>query len=47
MVDDNGERFEAFVRANQWFLPSLLLIPMALGLYFQNKLSKTDQSWAG
>lgn len=37
--------FEAFVFANQWFLPALLLIPMGFGIFLQNKFSKTDQSW--
>ena len=47
MVNGKGEDFESFVHSNQWFLPVLLLAPMFVGMYFQNKLSKTDPNWAG
>ncbi len=47
MVQGDGEQFEAFARDNQWFLPTMLLVPMFVGIYLQNKLSKTDQNWAG
>jgi len=47
ILDSNDGQFESFVRENQWFLPVLLLAPMLVGMYFQNKLSKTDQDWAG
>jgi hypothetical protein len=40
-----GERFQEFVHANQWFLPALLLIPMGLGVFLQNKFSKASQEW--
>jgi hypothetical protein len=40
-----GEQFEAFVFANQWFLPALLLIPMGMGIFLQNRFSKTSQDW--
>jgi len=43
----DGERLQVFAEANQWFVPTLLLVPMAIGIYLQNKLSKTDQNWAG
>jgi len=43
MVD--GEQFEAFVSANQWFLPTLLLVPMGLGFFLQNRFSKASQEW--
>ena len=45
ILEGNGENFEAFVFANQWFLPTLLLIPMGLGIFLQNRFSKMDQSW--
>ena len=47
MVEGKGEQFESFVHTHQWFLPVLLLAPMLVGMYFQNKLSKTDPNWAG
>jgi hypothetical protein len=47
MVEGKGAQFESFVHTNQWFLPVLLLAPMLVGMYFQNKLSKTDPNWAG
>ncbi|NLZ03616.1 MAG: hypothetical protein GXY19_00400 [Phycisphaerae bacterium] len=43
----DGERLQVFAEANQWFVPTLLLVPMAIGIFLQNKLSKTDQNWAG
>ena len=43
----DGERLQVFAQANQWFVPTLLLVPMAIGIFLQNKLSKTDQNWAG
>ncbi len=45
ILEGNGEKFEAFVFANPWFLPTLLLIPMGLGIFLQNRFSKMDQSW--
>jgi len=47
MAGGDGERLQVFAEANQWFVPSLLLVPMAIGICLQNKLSKTDQNWAG
>lgn len=47
MAGGDGERLQVFAQANQWFVPTLLLVPMAIGIYLQNKLSKTDQNWAG
>ncbi len=40
-----GEQLEAFVFANQWFLPALLLIPMGFGVFLQHRFSKTMQEW--
>jgi len=45
ILADQNQQFETFVFANQWFLPAMLLIPMAFGIFLQNKFSKTDQSW--
>lgn len=47
MVENDDGQFESFIHENQWFLPVLLLAPMLVGMYFQNRLSKTDQNWAG
>ncbi|MBN1360052.1 MAG: hypothetical protein JW993_05645 [Sedimentisphaerales bacterium] len=41
-----ANRFQAFVLANQWFLPALLLVPMALGVFLQNRFSKSSQDWS-
>lgn len=40
-----GEQLEAFVFANAWFLPALLLIPMGVGVFLQHRFSKTMQDW--
>jgi hypothetical protein len=40
-----GDEMRTFVDKNQWFLPALLLAPMALGIYLQHKFIKNDQSW--
>jgi len=45
ILANKSAEFEDFVFANQWFLPVLLLVPMGLGLFLQNKFSKADQSW--
>ena len=45
ILEGKSEQFKEFVFTNQWFLPALLLIPMAFGLFLQNRFSKTDQSW--
>jgi hypothetical protein len=45
ILADQGEQLETFMFANQWFLPALLLIPMAFGIFLQHRFSKTDQSW--
>ena len=42
---DKSEQFEEFVFTNEWFVPAMLLIPMAVGIFLQNRFSKTDQSW--
>jgi hypothetical protein len=42
-----GDQFQAFILANQWFLPTLLLVPMAVGIFLQNRFSKTSQDWSG
>lgn len=41
-----ADRFQAFVEANPWFLPALLLGPMALGIFLQNRFSKSSQDWS-
>lgn len=41
-----GDKFEAFAQSHQWFLPALLLVPMAVGLFLQHRLSKTSQDWS-
>jgi hypothetical protein len=41
-----GDQFKTFVLANPWFLPALLLVPMAVGIFLQNRFSKTSQDWS-
>jgi hypothetical protein len=41
----SGNELRNFVDKNQWFLPALLLAPMAVGIYLQHKFIKSDQSW--
>jgi len=45
ILEGKGEQLEAFVFANQWFLPALLLIPMGFGVFLQHRFSKTMQEW--
>jgi len=45
ILEGKGEQLEAFVFANQWFLPALLLIPMGFGIFLQHRFSKTMQDW--
>ena len=45
ILEGKGEQLEAFVHANQWFLPALLLIPMGFGVFLQHRFSKTMQEW--
>jgi len=45
ILEGNGGQLEAFVFANQWFLPALLLIPMGVGIFLQHRFSKTMQDW--
>ncbi len=42
----DADRFKAFVLDHQWFLPTLLLVPMAFGIFLQNRFSKTSQDWS-
>jgi hypothetical protein len=41
-----GDQFQSFVQANAWFLPTLLLVPMGLGIFLQNRFSKASQDWS-
>lgn len=45
ILEGKGEQLEAFVFANQWFLPALLLIPMGFGVFLQHRFSRTMQEW--
>jgi hypothetical protein len=40
-----GEKLKQIVFEQKWFLPIMLLIPMALGMYLQNKFIKGAKNW--
>ena len=40
-----GDHLKDFILANQWFLPALVLVPMGIGIFLQNKFIKTAQDW--
>ena len=37
---------ENLVFTQKWFLPLVLLVPMALGIFFQNKFIKSSKDWS-
>lgn len=41
------EEFKTFVVRNQWFVPAVVLIPMAVGIFLQNKFIKGAPDWNG
>lgn len=41
------QELKDFVTSNQWFIPAMVLAPMAVGLYLQHKFIKSDQNWSG
>lgn len=44
MVD--RQKLETLVFQYQWFLPAMILLPMAVGIYMQHRLIKTSQDWS-
>ncbi len=42
----NRERLETLVFDQPWFLPVLILVPMAIGLIVQHRLIQTAQDWS-
>lgn len=44
MVD--RQKLETLVFQYQWFLPAMILLPMAVGVYMQHRLIKTSQDWS-
>jgi hypothetical protein len=42
----NAQKLEAFVFDYRWFLPALILGPMAVGMVLQYRFSKTSQDWS-
>lgn len=44
MVD--RQKLETLVFQHQWFLPAMILLPMAVGIYMQHRLIKTSQDWS-
>lgn len=39
-------QFQSFVFNHQWFLPVMLLVPMGIGIFLQNRFSKSSQDWS-
>jgi len=40
-----AEKMKQIVFEQKWFLPIMLLVPMALGMYLQNKFIKSAKNW--
>jgi hypothetical protein len=40
-----ADQLKVFATENQWFLPAVVLIPMGVGIFLQNKFIKTTQDW--
>ncbi len=41
----DAEKLKQVVFEQKWFLPLILLVPMALGIYLQHKFIKSEKSW--
>jgi hypothetical protein len=41
----DGEKLKQTMFEHKWFLPLILLLPMALGIYLQYKLIKSAKNW--
>jgi hypothetical protein len=39
------DQFKTFVLQNQWFVPAIVLVPMAIGVFLQNKFIKAAPDW--
>jgi hypothetical protein len=39
------EQFRVFVVQNKWFMPATVLVPMAIGIFLQNKFIKAAPDW--
>lgn len=44
MVD--RQKLETLVFQYQWFLPAMILLPMAIGIFMQHRFIKTAQDWS-
>jgi hypothetical protein len=44
MVD--RQKLETLVFNYQWFLPAMILVPMAVGIFMQHRFIKTAQDWS-
>ncbi len=42
----NRQKLETLVFEHQWFLPAMILAPMAVGIFMQHRLIKTSQDWS-
>jgi len=39
------DQFRTFVFQNPWFIPTIVLVPMAIGVFLQNKFIKAAPDW--
>jgi hypothetical protein len=39
------EQFKTFLLQNTWFMPATVLVPMAIGIFLQNKFIKAAPDW--
>jgi hypothetical protein len=39
------DELNTFIQQNQWFVPAIVLVPMAIGVFLQNKFMKAAPDW--
>lgn len=39
------EQFKSFLLENKWFMPATVLVPMAIGIFLQNRFIKSAPDW--
>jgi hypothetical protein len=41
----NRQRLETLVFEHQWFLPAMVVVPMAIGIFLQYRFAKAAPDW--